>query len=182
MKRTWCLGMGLLALVAFSASAADKGTEVKLDGVKSTAPASWKEEAPANQMRLMQFKLPHAKDDKADGEVVIFRNAGGTPKANVERWKSQFRAPEGKKIDDVTKVSEIKIGGRPATMVEIQGTYLFKARPFDPQAKTEARPDYTMIAIHFEGDKNLYHIRMVGPSKTIDQYKKGFEEWLKEFK
>jgi hypothetical protein len=82
----------------------------------------------------------------------------------------------------VTKVQEIKIGGHDATYVEIQGTYLMKTRPFDPSDKGEKRPDYHLVAIQFEGPKDVYHIRFVGPAKTVEVYKKGFDEWLKGFK
>ena len=39
-----------------------------------------------------------------------------------------------------------------------------------------------MIGIHFEGPKEVYHIKLTGPAKTIDHYKKGFEQWIKGFK
>jgi hypothetical protein len=182
------IGLLVLALAALaygrseSVARDEKGTVVDLDGLKSAAPAEWKEEAPANKMRFVQFRLPKAKGDKDDAELIIFRNAGGAAKDNVERWKKQFQPPEGKKIDDVSKVTEIKIGGLDATRLEVEGTYLFNPRPFDPSSKPEARPEYKMVAIHFDGPKNLYHIKLVGPAKTIEQYQKGFDEWVKAFK
>jgi hypothetical protein len=176
-------GLVLLVLAAAGLRAADdKGTVVDLDGLKSAAPSGWKEEAPTNQMRLAQFKLPKAKGATEDAELVIFKNAGGNVRDNVARWKGQFTPPEGKTIDDVAKVSEIKIGGRDATLLDVHGTYLYKRRPFDPADKGEKRPDYRMLAIQFEGPNNLYHIRLVGPAKTVEQYKEGFETWLKNFK
>ena len=74
------------------------------------------------------------------------------------------------------------IGGHPATYLDVHGTFLYKARPFDPAAKVEERPDYRMLAIHFEGPKDVYHIRLTGPAKTVEHYKKGFEDWIKAFK
>ena len=112
-----------------------------LDGLKSAPPSTWKEEAPSNQMRLAQFKLPKVKGDADDAELVIFKNAGGNVRDNVTRWKGQFTPPEGKAIDDVAKVTEIKIGGRDATLLDIHGTYLYKRRPFDPAERGEKRPD-----------------------------------------
>src|SRR6516164_4032554 len=83
----------------------DKKEEVvDLDGLKSKAPAEWKSEKPSSTMRLMQFSLTAAKDDKDDAEVQIFKDLGGSAKENVARWKSQFVPPEGKTIDDVAKV------------------------------------------------------------------------------
>ena len=173
----------VLALAAAGLRAAEeKGTVVNLDGLKSAAPSSWKAEAPANQMRLIQFKLPKADGGTGDAELVIFKNAGGSVRDNVNRWKGFFTPPEGKTIDDVAKVTDIKIGGRDATLLDVHGTYLFKRRPFDPNEKGEKRPDYRMMAVQYQGPDNLYHIRLVGPAKTVEHYQKGFEDWLKNFK
>jgi hypothetical protein len=158
-----------------------KGAEVDLGGLHSRAPASWKEEEPANRMRYAQFRLPKAKDDPRDAEVVIF-NLGGSAKDNVARWKTQFIPPEGKALDDVAKVTEMKVGGADVTYLDIRGTYKFKERPFDPQAKEEKLPDYRMLGVIFDTGNKQYQIRAVGPAATIDHYKEGFDEWLKGFK
>jgi hypothetical protein len=173
----------LLVLTAGgSRAAADKGAVVDLDGLKSAAPSGWKEESPSNQMRLAQFKLPKANGDSHDAELIIFKNAGGSVRDNVTRWKGMFTPPDGKSVDDVAKVAEIKIGGRDATLLDVHGTYTYKMRPFDPSDRGEKRPDYRMLAVQFQGPTNLYHIRLVGPAKTIEHYKAGFDEWLKNFK
>jgi hypothetical protein len=178
-------GLALLGLtwgLGDVAARDEKGTVVNLDGLKSAAPAAWKEEAPANKMRFAQFKLPKANGDKEDAELIIFKGFGGSAKDNVKRWKTQFIPPEGKKIDDVSKVEDLKISGANATYLDVAGTYLFKARPIDPDDKAEKRPDYRMLAVHFEGPKDVYHIKLVGPAKTVEHFKKGFDEWLKAFK
>jgi hypothetical protein len=64
----------------------------------------------------------------------------------------------------------------------VQGAYLFKSAPFDPQAKAVKKSDYRMLAVHFEGPKDVYHIKLTGPAKTIEAFKNGFDEWLKAFK
>jgi hypothetical protein len=160
----------------------DKGTVVELDGLRSKAPTEWKEEAPANQMRLTQFKLPKHKDDKYDAELVIFKGLGGSAKQNVERWKAQFTPPKGKTIDDVSKVEEFKVSERDVTYLDISGTYKFKARPFDPKAEEETRTEYRMLAVQIDGKNEVYQIKLTGPAKTIEMYKKGFDDWLKAFK
>lgn len=160
----------------------DKGVVVDLDGLKSTAPGDWKEQAPSNRMRFMQFRLPKKGDDKHDAELVIFRNISGTAKENVQRWKGQFSPPEGKKIDDVAKVEELKVSGAELTYLDVSGTYLFKTRPVDPSDKGEKRPNYRMLAVQFDAPKNIYHIKLTGPAKTVEAYKKGFDEWVKNFK
>jgi hypothetical protein len=179
------LSFGALACgspVSTTTAAEDKGVVVKLDDISSKTPAEWKEEEPSNRMRFAQFRLPKAKNDKLDAELVIFKGLGGGPDANVKRWKDQFVPPEGKKIDDVSKVEEIKVGGLKATQLDVAGTYLFKARPIDPNDKAEPRPNYRMVAIYLEGKDNIYQIKLTGPAKTVEHYKKGFDDWVKAFK
>ena len=159
-----------------------KEVVVDLDGLKSKAPKEWKEEKPSNRMRYMQFRLPKADGDKDDAELQIFKDLGGSAKDNVKRWQGQFTPPKGKDIDDVSKVTELKIGGHPATMLDIHGTYLMKTRPLDPADKGEKREDYRMLAIHLKTTDHLFHIKLIGPAKTVEQYKKGFDEWIKGFK
>src|SRR5919204_5125099 len=104
MRRALWLVPACLAAVAWGLSLGpagaddkkdDKGTVVELDGLRSTAPASWKEEPPANQMRLAQFKLPKV-DGKEDATLVIFKGISGSAQQNIDRWKGQFEPPEGK--------------------------------------------------------------------------------------
>jgi hypothetical protein len=159
-----------------------KGVVIDFDGLKSAAPASWKEETVASKMRYKQFRLPRTGEGKADAELVIFRDIGGTAKENVERWKGQFLPPEGKKIDDVARVTEFKVSGAEVTYLDISGTFLYKARPFDANEKPEKRPDYRMLAVYFKGPKNVYFIKLTGPARTVEHYKPGFDDWLKAFK
>src|SRR5947207_2796505 len=81
-------------------------------------------------------------------------------------------------------VTESKAKDDKGTVVEIDGagTYKFKERPFDPSAKEELKPDYRMLAVHFDGKNDVYHIKLTGPAKTLEQYKKGFDDWVKGFK
>ena len=183
MKRTACLlGVGLLALAALGATADDKkGVVVDFDGMKSTTPGDWKEETPSNRLRHMQFRVPKAKDDPADGEMYITRGITGSTKQNLERWKGQFIPPAGKSIDDVTKVTEMKVAGCDVMYVDIQGTYL-DGPPMLPANQKMKRPNYRMLAIQFEGPDNPYHIKITGPAKTITEAKEGFDTWLKGFK
>ena len=159
-----------------------KGVVVRMDGLQSRAPADWKEEAPSNRMRYAQFRLPRVKGDEHDAELVIFKGLGGSAEANIRRWKEQFQPPAGKTIDDIAKVEKIKVGDRPALYLDVRGTYLFKAQPFNPNAKAEQRPNSRMLAVHLDGKNDVYHIKLTGPANTVTHYKQGFDDWLKAFK
>jgi hypothetical protein len=192
MKHTWwvaLLGCGALALGYLPSksyvAADDKGEVVELDNLKSKAPAEWKKEEPAGKLRAYQFKLPKAKDDKADAELVIFYfgpGGGGSTDDNIARWKKQMTPPEGKKVDDVAKVEKGKVGDVPVTTFDMEGTYLFTVAPNDPNSKKEERPGYRFVGVVFESPKGPYFMRLVGPAKTVGEHKKAFDEWIKEFK
>lgn len=181
-RAAWTVILALASIPACgytNGSAADdaKGTEVDLDGLKATTPADWKKEEPSNNFRWMQFRIPHAKDDKDDAELAISKGLGGGAEANVARWKGSFKPPAGKTIDDTAKVSDVEIGGKKAAYLDVSGTYNV---PFSQ--KPDSRPDYRMLAVYYEGKDNVYTFKLVGPAATVDAAKKGFDEWLKAFK
>lgn len=177
----WIAPLAVAALWVAAGTAADKGTVVEINGLKATTPPEWKEETPG-PLRFMQFKLPRVKGDKLDGEVVIFKDLRDTVEGNIKRWKDDFKPPEGKKIDDVTKVEEVKVGDTKMTYVQIEGTFLYKMRPRDPSEKPQPRPDFKRLGLIFDVKGSPVQVRLTGPSATVDHYKKGFEEWFKSFK
>jgi hypothetical protein len=170
-------------VVALGVLSVAHAADVRVDGMTSKPPANWVEEKPANKFRMAQFRVPKAKGDKDDGEIVLFKGLGGGVPNNVKRWKEQFIAPTGKTIDDVSKVEKITIGGNEATQLTIEGTFLYSSAPFAPGAKKEKRPDYKMIAIYYDGkDEEPYQIKFTGPAKTVDENAKAFDAWIKGFK
>src|SRR5262245_53167388 len=117
-----------LSLMTAGAQARD---EVEIDGLKSKTPDGWKQGKPATDMQRVVFTLPRAEGDPEDATITVFffgPGGGGGLDANVKRWKDQFKAPAGEKA----KVEKMKVGDVDITTVDVQGTFLFKARPMDP--------------------------------------------------
>lgn len=176
----------LLGAVGAAAAEDKKGTTVELAGLKSAAPADWKEESlPPKSMRMMQFKVPKAEGDAEDAEIAIFAlRGGGSVQANLERQEKKFEIPAGKK--DAIKTEKIKIGSNEAVEQDIQGTLLKKFPPFDPNAKITKVPDYRQVYVIFEAKEGegtvLYSLWLLGPAKTVEKHKKEFDDWLKNFK
>jgi hypothetical protein len=173
---TFLAALPLLTLVAAA------GTPVTIDGLTSTAPASWKEQPP-KPMRFKQFTVPHAAGDQHDGEVVIFffgPGQGGDATANLNRWKAMFVPPEGKKIDDVSKIETIKVNGIEVTILDVHGSYKWKPSMMSPEE--ELRPNHRMLSVIFASPQGPYFIRFVGPEKTVEKNKKDFDKWLRGFK
>jgi hypothetical protein len=185
-----CLLLGVTGVATWAALRANeikedqKGAVVEIDGLKSAVLPEWKPKDVTSKFRTHHFIIPHVADDKTDAELIIFffgPGGGGSAEANIERWKGMFIPPEGKKIEDVTKVENFKVGNVNVTYLDVQGTYKFKERP-DPTAKEELRPDHRMLSVFFESPKGPYFFRLVGPAKTVTENKKAFEDWVKAFK
>jgi len=183
MRTLPCLIAPALLALAWCANAGAE--EVVLDKLKSSTPADWKSAKPGNKFRVYQFTVPKAKGDEKDAEVAIFffgAGSGGSADDNISRWKKMFLPPEGKKIDDVAKVSSFKAGALDYVYLDVHGTYVTKNPPFAPNAKEERYPDYRMLGVYFNCENGPYFIRLTGAAKTVEESKKGFDEWLKNFK
>jgi hypothetical protein len=174
MKFLSALAASLL-LAAFSFAG-----DVELGGMRSKAPAGWKEEPTTSEMRLAQFKLPKADGDDEDAQVIIFTfpaGSSGSAEANMKRQLAKF---SGK--PDV-KEGKVAVGKQECPVQDITGTYLQKKRPFDPAdkgtEKANFRQLYVVALIEGKGD---YYPTLVGPAKTVEKHKKEFEEFLKNFK
>ena len=156
-------------------------TPVELGGLKSTPPDTWKDVAVASPMRLKQFTVP-GKDGEAELVVFFFgQGQGGDTQANLDRWKKQFEPPAGKTLEDVSKVSTVKLATAKATVLDVKGTYQWKASPMAP-GPAEPRANHRMLAVVLETPKGNYYIKLVGPEKTVEKNKKGFDGWIKGFK
>lgn len=179
--------LAVAAVVGFGSvvlAADDKGTAVEVAGLKGTAPAEWKSVEPSNRMRLLQFSLPKEKGDAADAELVVFSlPGGGGIAANLQRQEAKFKLPEGVKKEDAVKTTDVKVGDFKGKYQDIKGTLLFKAAPFDPNAKVTEKAEYRQLYVIFEDeDKNTISIWVLGPEKTVEKHKKAFEAFIKSFK
>ncbi len=178
----------IASFTAFAPAQDKKGTPVELAGLKSTTPGDWREEPlPSGSMRMMQFKLPKAEGDPEEAELALFNLPGaGGIQANLERQEKKFELPAGKKAEDVIKTEKIKVGAIEAVYQDIQGTYLKKFPPNDPNAKITKVADYRQLYVIFESKQGevtrLYSMYLIGPAKSVEKNKKAFDEWLKNFK
>lgn len=179
----WFLFVLIVLRLNESSRAADepKGAVVKLDKLSSTTPADWKSEKPINRLRSHQFRLPAAKDSK-DAEIFIFPDLTKTVDENFARYKELFIAPEGKTLDDIAKVTRFEVGKAKVSVLDMEGTWQYKERPFDPKSKQELRPNSRVISVIFTSDDGNYLIRLSGPKDTVTQHAKGFFDWIKAFK
>lgn len=155
-------------------------------GMKSAAPAEWKEVTPSSSMRKAQLAAPKAAGDPEDAEVVIFEfKGGGGVEANLKRQLAVFQPGPGKdKVED--KQQKVKVGPNEGVLQEVGGTFLKKAPgagPFDPNAKTTPVAGYKQLYVVFETKDGVTASAWLrGPEKTVEKHRKGFEDWVKNFK
>jgi hypothetical protein len=171
-----------LSFLAFSdARGQDKGTVVKVGSLSSTTPTDWKKEKPANLLRSFQFKLPGEKDHP-DAEVAVFPESHPSPDNNFPKWKGQFVPPEGKTIDDISKTGKWDVKGATVTFLDVTATWKYKERPQDPASKEMLLDDYRVIWVIVAEKKEATHIRLSGPSVSVEKQFKAFESWVKSLK
>jgi len=175
-----CLVIGLLSPQVRADD--PKGAVVKLDKLASTTPADWKSEKPINRLRSHQFRLPASMKDAKDAEVYIFPDLTKTVDENFTRYKDMFVPPDGKTVNDIAKVANIQVGTAKVAILDMEGTWLYKERPFDPKSKLEERPNSRVISVIFTTDDGNYLIRLSGPKSTVTQHAKAFFDWIKAFK
>ncbi len=157
--------------------------DVELGGMKSVTPKTWKEEAPSNNMRLTQFKLPKAEGDSDDAELAVFYFKGGSggTDANLERQMKKFAPAKGEEKVSA-KTEKIKVGTVDATFQDVSGTFLSKFPPFAPNAKITEKENYRQLYVIFTTESGDYYMTLLGPAKTVEKHKKDFQEFLTNFK
>lgn len=153
----------LVPLAASAATGAENETKtVKLGKLELTVPNSWKQEEPASNLRLGQFRIPAVEGEKEDAELAVFSFGPSDLADNVRRWIGQFQA-EGRTV----KVTKGEAGDSKYLFVEISGTY---NKPVGPpiQGKTEPSPNSRVFAIALQtADKQVYFLKMAGKDKTV---------------
>src|SRR5258708_718947 len=109
---------------------------------------------------VVAFANPVRSADAPTGTVVKFDKLSSTTPAErtLARYKEHFVAPEGKTVDDIAKTAKIEVGKAKVNILDVQGTWIYKERPFDPKSKTEQRPNSRVIFVIFTTDDGNYLI------------------------
>jgi len=141
-------------------------------GLRWTPPASWKSEG-ARPMRAATYMV-----DGAECVVYFFgAGQGGSIEANVERWKGQFRQPDGKPVD--VKAAKRTIHGMAVTTLNISGDYSGMGGPM--AAEKSVKSGYRLLGAIVEGPGGNIFLKFTGPTKTIAANQKKFEQLLESF-
>jgi hypothetical protein len=175
--RRWLAGAVLLAGAAL-ACCAHAAERLNLLHYSVPVPAHWQAQPPASKFRLAQFRVPAAAAG-TEGEVVVFHfgaGQGGSAAANIARWGAQFTSSDGQPV--LPKVDTFRVGGLPATLVELSGTY---ARTL-AGVPAAARPGQTLLAAVVEAPEGNVIFQLHGDRATVDANRAAFLEMVKGWK
>ena len=130
-------------------------------------------------MRVATYAVAPAPGDKIGAECAIYffgAGQGGSVDANIERWKDQFRAPDGKPA--VAQVAKRTMQGLTITTIDTSGTYSGMGGPLAAQP---AVADYRLLGAILEGSDGNLFVKFTGPAKTIAANRQKFDQLIASF-
>src|SRR5436190_15934298 len=146
------------------------------------APDGWTTEKASSTLRVAQYKLPKAEGDKDDASLVLYyfgSSQGGTPQANIDRWISQMKQPDGSDSKSKAKTDALTVNGLKVNTVDVTGTY---SAEMAPGSQTFHNDDnYRLRAAVIETPKGNYYVKLAGPAKTIARWEQSYNDYLKSF-
>lgn len=139
-------------------------------GLEAPKPATWQWQPPRSQMITANYTVPAPGDVEgaraAQLNVYYFgQGMGGSVQDNIDRWKNQFRSPDGYEV--TPHVEEFEVNGLPITFVELAGEW----REFGAVA---FRRDQILVAAIVEAPAGRVFIRLAGDEQTIETNRDAF--------
>lgn len=161
---------------------AKSGPGLDLNSFMADLPDGWTKTTPSSNMRLGQASLARSGGDNADGELAIFHfpGTGGSSMANLERWESQMKGPNGEPGAQVAKTDSMKLdNGIMVITIDITGTMLPSTMGTGPSSE---QPNYRMLASVLETPAGNYFVKLTGPKNTIAAHSDKYRTFLKRAK
>lgn len=156
---------------------------VDLGSITLRVPASWQRQPSSTSFRLAQYAIPEAPGEKAPALFVAFyfgKGQGGPVEANIQRWISMVRQPNGADSHAVAHRGSLNRPGLRISTLDVSGTYMDMPNMFSGQVI--ARPHSRMLAAVVETTKpsgqGPYFLRLVGPARSVSAAKPGWDAML----
>ena len=148
---------------------------VRFLDLQTELPSDWQRVDPSSSMRLVQFVVPgNARGQSAELIFYYFgAGQGGTPEANIARWRSQFRGTDGApSTPDVTRFAVLDM---PITRVKLQGSY---ARGVGTGPGGAGKPNQTLLAALLQTSRGQVTIQLYGDTPLVDTLEPDFDSML----
>jgi hypothetical protein len=158
-----------------SAPAAQSGAAGEL---RWSTPSGWKS-GPEKPMRAATYLIPAVSGDNEGGECAVFMNIGGGVAANINRWISQFKQPDGSSSAAKAKQKKETVNALQVTTVDLTG--IFSGGMAMGQTSTE-KPGYRLLGAIVETPQGEVFFKLTGPEKTIAAAETDFQSLIKSVK
>jgi hypothetical protein len=173
------IAVGHDSTVPASSTSSAPATQGNAGELKWTAPSGWKS-GPERPMRAATYLVPVAGGDKEGGECAVFMNIGGGVKANIDRWISQFKQPDGSSSHAKARQNKEPINGLQVTTVDLTGTFTGSGMAMGPPSPE--KPGYRLLGAIVETPQGEVFFKLTGPEKTIASAEADFKSLLKSIK
>lgn len=142
-------------------------------GLHWTTPAGWKNDGTSRPMRAATYLVPGGAEC-----VVYFFGAGegGPVEANLDRWKAQMLAPDGKPA--AAKLRKRMVHGLTVSTLDSSGDYTGMG---GPMAAKSLEKDYRLLGAIIEGPGGNIFIKFAGPARTVGANQPKFEQLVGSF-
>lgn len=150
--------------------------------VSYKVPSGWTVEKPTSDMRLAQYKLPHADGDAEDALLIVYYfgpGQGGTPEANIERWVKMMKQPDGSESTDKAKTATITVNGLQVSTVDVLGNY--SGGMSQDSAPKDSKSIFRLRGAIIETPRGSYFVKLTGPEKTVNHWAQAFDDYIKSF-
>lgn len=171
------VGLGPCAALAGESTGSENALQpVQFLGLQTALPSHWQRVAPSSSMRLMQFVVPGTAPDQSAELIFYYFGAGqgGTPEANITRWRSQFSDADG--APSMADVTRFDVADMPITRVKLQGRY---ARGIGAGPGGTGKPDQTLLAAMLQTPRGQVTIQLHGDTPLIDTVEAAFDRMLR---
>jgi hypothetical protein len=152
-------------------------------------PERWEKQEPSVRIIEAELKVPAKKTEEdadakeaAEAGRLTVMQAGGTIEANIDRWISQFKQPDGKPGREAAKIEKKEYDGLVVHLVDLSGTFAERrGGPFNPNAQTVEQENHRMLGAIIETDgAGNYFVKFTGPAETVKQNEAAFWRALEE--
>ncbi len=127
-------------------------------------PKGWKKQKAATGFTLAKFVVEE-DDKRAD---VSITSVGGSPAANINRWRGQVGLPRQTSQEMIKEVKTIMCGDRKALYVDLKN-------PEQPAGKT----NHILGVVLPTESGRMYFFKMSGPTELVEKLKLQFEAFVR---
>lgn len=155
-----------------AADSESTSSEVAYEGTpRFAAPAGWAEEAPANNMRLVQFRTPG--DAGSLCIVSAWPNGVGPLEANLDRWAGQVGMESAADLDAPERTRR-EVRGHTVTTIHVQGPLAAG------MSGGEALDHGAVLAAFIEAPDGpaAWTVKLQGPANEIAAEREAFDAML----